>query len=164
MKGVVYLYVSEALYEFLIAEYNSPDGIIEINRQDKFFEDIKFILQVNPRKTPTVDKQKYPRRLTLLIPAFQLDKSIRLNVLYRNYLPPNMQRLIRNHFNRLFKLRAHTFILGCCHRGSRQSDAIRDFFRLFNIPENSINYEMIKKSWDRSNEKFILYKNFQKSA
>jgi hypothetical protein len=164
MKGVLYLYVQEHIYEFLTSEYNSPDGIIEIGHQDKFFEDIKFILQLNPRKVPPVNKDQYPRRITLLIPLFKIDKNTRINVLYRNYLPPNMQNLVRRHFVRLFKLRAHSFILGCCRMGSKQSDAIRDFFTVFNINENAINYEMVKKSWDRSSEKFLYFKNHQNIA
>lgn len=156
MKGVVYMYVNNHIYDFLMTEYNSSDGTITLDTKDKFMEDLKYILQCEPVYVPPVDKKKFPYRLTILVPFFKINKQTRVNVLYRNYLPPNMQNMVRNHFNKLFKLRAHAFILGACRNGSKQSDAIRDFFETFGINENPAIYEMLKKSWDRSKEKLMF--------
>lgn len=159
MKGVLYLYVNNHIYDFLMTEYASTDGVIEIEQKDKFLEDLKYILQIKPFYIPPVDKSKFPRRITILVPFFQINKKTRLNIMYRNYLPPNMQNIVRAHFNKLFKMRAHSFILGSCRQGSKQSDAIRDFLRLFNIDYDYNTYEMVKKSWDRSKEKLLMEQN-----
>ncbi len=160
MKGVLYLDVPPHLHEFLIAEYQSQGDFIEIKQQDQLFESLKYILNLNYDKVPAAPYPNY-RRISLLVPWFRIDNK-RINPLFRNYLSPSQQHKVRRELNRLFKIRAHTFILGMCMAGQRQSDAIRSFFTLYNIPENHINYEMIKKSWDRSHEKFTLYKTLEK--
>lgn len=77
-----------------------------------------------------------------------------------NYLDEEGQRVVARYLKSWFKVHFHSFCSGylSCDISRQQKEAIEVFCETYNLPLNNINYEMLKKSWDRSVEKCKLYR------
>lgn len=155
MRAPLYIYVDPYLFEFYSTLHKSPDGIIEVKQQDKFYEDLKYILQLRPREFIN-NIQPPKKRLIFLLPTYRiLDR--RIDVRYRNHLDSQREAMVVSSLVRTFKTTLHNYILGAVTAGHphgvKQADAIRLFLRAYNIEEEHIKFDSLKKSWDRSDEK-----------
>jgi hypothetical protein len=76
---------------------------------------------------------------------------------YRNFLTPFSERLVERELNRMFKETFHNFVSGYVSSTNNsigsQKEGIELFCKVYRLGLNEINYEMLKKSWDRSEQK-----------
>jgi len=159
------LNVHPVVYEFFTFRFHTD--VIEISPNDTFSIRVKTILQLQPKTyeagSPKIPLQYY-KTLTLLLPrAFDVAGK-RIATEYRNNLDNRRQFLLSRELHRLFKDIFHKYVLAYC-RGKKlapgcQKEAIEDFCFIHNLKLNKINYEMLKKSWYRSDEKQFLNRNF----
>ncbi len=165
LKIPLYINVHPVVYEFFYSRYHTD--AIEITPSDSFSIRIKTILQLQPKKYIKFPFEK-GKTLTLLLPKqFRLGENKKIDTIYRNYLDDRRQYLISRELQKLFKEIFSKYILAFCRgnkmkRGS-QKNAINDFCEVYNIKLDAINFEMLKKTWDRSYEKQYLYKNVSDS-
>ena len=148
----LYIKVHPIVQEFIESRYGS--NVIEIGRQDALFERIKFLLQLQPKnyKKPIENGNGI---INLLIPNFNVGVW-KVNNLYRNHLDNRHQRMISNEIKDIFKKIFHNYVLAYARAGKQQKKGIYDFCETYKLTLNNVNYEMLKKSWDRSEEKKLL--------
>ena len=148
----LYIKVHPVVQEFIVS--TRGNNVIEVGRQDGLFERIKFLLELPPLdyKQPT---EKGNGIINLLIPFFNIGNK-QINNLYRNHLNNRHQRMLSNEIKDIFKKIFHNYVLAYSRAGRQQKEGIYDFCLTYNITYNKINFEMLKKSWDRSEEKLLL--------
>ena len=85
---------------------------------------------------------------------------IRINTLFRCFLSKEGNSEIANELRKRFKNSFHTFVLASliANPDLQQKEAIENFIEHFHLTNNKVTYEMLKKSWDRSEEKESLVK------
>lgn len=157
MKVPLHVKVHPVVKEF----YQSITGsdVIELKPNDDFSYRIKSILQLAPK-----EYKNYPLKnedyVTLLLPkSFRLSEDKRIQTKDRNYLDDRRQYFLSKELYDLVKSIFHNYVMAFARAGGKYKDGINDFCTVYNISMNKINYEMLKKSWDRSFEKKILKKN-----
>ena len=159
-KIPLHINVHPVVHEFFLSRYHS--NTIELSPNDLFSERIKTILQLQPKKYKKVPF-KITETLILLLPnKFYIGEDNYVNTRYRNYLDDRRQYLLSRELYKLFKEVFCKYVLAFCRgnnlkRGS-QKKGIEDFCLVYDIEFNSINYDMLKKTWDRSFEKQFLQK------
>lgn len=86
------------------------------------------------------------------------NKDRYLNTRYLRYVDPRGQRLIASELRSRFKNVFHTFMYASllANEDMLQKQALILFLERYKISLDFINYEMLKKSWDRSDEKEML--------
>jgi hypothetical protein len=74
---------------------------------------------------------------------------------HRHYTSDRNQYYVSRFLDGIVKNIFHNYMLAYMrsNKKAQQKDAILDFCMVYRIEENAINYEMLKKSWDRSGEK-----------
>ncbi|MCL1942563.1 MAG: hypothetical protein FWF54_03315 [Candidatus Azobacteroides sp.] len=84
--------------------------------------------------------------------------KVYINTMFRSYLTDSGQNEIANHLRRIFKEKLHTFVQGAVYANPKleQKEAIIMFCEIYKIEFNEISYDMLRKSWDRSNAKKII--------
>jgi len=164
---IISVKVTPIIREFIICTNGSD---LVICKDNSFIgEKIKYLLKLPP-------KNYKPDRVLSNKIRFQLQNirimSKRIFTEYRNYLDTSGNRIIFNELNSAFKAIFHNYVAGyiipkeiCL--GS-QKEAIMDFCDMYKLTCDNINYEMLKKSWDRSEERIkakrhILHKQFIKN-
>jgi len=157
MKVPLTIKVHKALYEYYTNEYGTER--IEIKPGDGFSLRIKWMLQLYSEST-----KKYPlkhtKELILLLPnEFRLSgrKGKRVYTEHRGYLDEARQYYLSKELYDQFKNVFHASVLSFCIAKEFslgcQKEGIYNFIDLHNLALDAINYEMLKKSWDRSREK-----------
>ena len=81
-----------------------------------------------------------------------------ISTMYHCYLTEAGQNQVAKELRSRFKNTFHTFVMGALvgNPGLKQKEAFILFIDKFRLSENSITYEMLKKSWDRSLQKEIM--------
>jgi hypothetical protein len=151
--------VHPVVREFLVSLTGSD--VIDPIQNSTFYHRIKFILQLNPKnynQTYLNRRFKNESTITILVGWFQMcDK--RIDPLSRNYLDDARQYLISKELYQSFKNIFHNYMLAYMRGGGvSQKKGIEDFCCVYNLALDNITYEMLKKSWDRSEEK-KMFKN-----
>lgn len=156
MRIPVQVKVSPVVREWMICYYGSH--IIKPHFEDSYGGMIKLLLDLQPKEYVF---KKLPEHecITFLMPHGSFEGNRNYN-LYRNYLSPLKQRWLNRLFYYHFKEIFHFYMVGYLRGGSRtQRAAIEDFCKCYNIPLIHISYEMLKKSWDRSEHKIFFKKH-----
>lgn len=141
--------VTLILKEFVLAT-NGSDKLY-LKSQSCLANNVIDLLQKQPTEFRPLRNRAYYLRLVL---PFNEKKDVRTY----NYLDERGQYIISQKLNKNFKMCFHNFMLGSVRSGKRQSDSILDFCATYLLKLDDINYDMLKKSWDRSNEKKIWQK------
>lgn len=158
--------VSPIIKEWIVATYGSD--VIKCEQDDFLSNKIKYLLDTTPENYKPAHIP-YENRITIILSSFGIGSATkqtikRINKNYRFYLSDKKQGVVERVFNREFKACFHCFVLGYVastnnHIGS-QEEGIESFCNVFGLTLNKINYEMLKKSWDRSTYKQkIINKN-----
>jgi hypothetical protein len=153
MRIPVQVKVSPIVREWMVSYYGS--NIIKPHYEDAYGYLVKLLLELPPRDYVF---QKLPEQecITFLMPCGKVGDNRNYN-LYRNYLPPEHHRMLNRFFYYNFKEHFHIYMVGYLRGGYRnQKAAIEDFCNCYNLPMEHITYDMLKKSWDRSEEKKYL--------
>ncbi len=140
-------FVSPATYEFYVCT-NNNSNIIELTKADYIRNLLKNLLSEPPSDfKPIADNSNVLRfRLT----RFNNDLP---DIRKCNYLSLEAQKLIQRELEKLFKSIFHNYVLAYCRGGGYTTAAINDFCEVYRIRLENINFEMLKKSWDRSEQK-----------
>lgn len=147
--------VHPVVREFIVSTTGSE--IIEPITNSNFYHRVKTILQLKPK-----DYKNYPLKcsstITILVSNFRIGDN-RIDQFSRNHLDDRRQYFLSKELYDNFKLIFHNYVLAYMRGGGKQQKrAIEDFCTVYSISMNSINYEMLKKSWDRSEQKKVLKK------
>lgn len=154
----VYLKVHPVVFEYFKSTYGE---CIDLSRNNTLSHRIAYLLEkVKPRDYKAYKMKRY-KILRLKLHRFNL-AGTRIEVFGQvNFLDDFRQYQISKELERQFKDAFHSQVLGYCRAGGMQSEGIKDFCQIRSIPCDHINFEMLKKSWDRSDEKKEL-KNLKK--
>lgn len=152
--------VSPIIKEWIVATYGTDT--IQCSKNDFLSRKIKYLLQLNSGKF--IRRNIDPIKLvTIKLINFSIGPSnnrFTVNVDYRYTLPEEFERIIDDEFYLQFKQVFHSFVLGYCLSTNNslgsQKEGIELFCETYTITLNKINYEMLKKSWDRSPEKRLI--------
>lgn len=156
--------IHPVVWEFYVCRYHT--NTIELSPNDSFSYRIKYLLQLRPMDYNRNFGHKLPlgnaKILTLLLPKeFRLDTRT-ICTTYRNHLDDRRQYLISrelyNEFKKLFCEHIMAYCDGKNLKRGAQKKAIDNFCERHNIQLNEINYDMLKKTWDRSVQKRKIYK------
>jgi len=144
--------VNSALREFLVAQNNGSE-IFELEKSGLLNHKINLLLEKVPSDF------RFPKSKENLIRIKLTYLKIGNNKIYpqsKCYLSENSQKIIAADLYKVFKEVFHNYVLSHHRAGKKVSDGIHDFCKCYNIPMNKLNYEMLKKSWDRSKEKKLI--------
>lgn len=142
--------VSLILKEFILSTNNSDK--LYLNKRSDISNTLFTLLKPQPEIPKPIKNRAYYIRLVL---PYNETKDIRCY----NYLDEQGQFIIFQKLNKNFKLCFHNFMLGKVKSGIKQSEGITDFCTTYFIKCDNLNYEMLKKSWDRSYEKLLWKKS-----
>ena len=150
---IIKVRVSPIIREFYMCVNNGSDVLVCTNR-DSLNEKIKYLLKLPPKDYSNIDK--FEAILQIKLADFHI-LNRRVFIDYRNYLSDAGNRVVFNELNSSFKKILHNYVAAyVSSRGlssGSQKAAIIDFCEFYNLSLTKINYEMLKKSWDRSKEK-----------
>lgn len=149
----ILLKVHPALFDFYFCVYKTDTICLSANTT--FYQKIISSLEVAPSRYERY-KMKDFKILRIQLPAGTDFGNKRIYTKNKGISDRN-QELISRELYYLFKDIFHNYVLGYC-RGRKndngcQKMAILDFCSTYNIQEEALNYEMLKKSWDRSPQK-----------
>ncbi|MGM0530935.1 MAG: hypothetical protein ACQER7_06245 [Bacteroidota bacterium] len=157
MKVPLSIKVHKVLYEYYVNIHGSER--IEVKPGDNFSPRVKWMLQLyseSSKKYPL----KHSKELILLLPnEFRLTgrNGKRVYTEHRGYLDEAWQYYLSKDLYKQFKGIFHASVLSFCIAKDFslgcQKEAIYNFIDLYNLTLDDINFEMLKKSWDRSEEK-----------
>lgn len=157
MRIPLQIKVHPVVREFIVSTTGSD--VIEPLPNTNFYKRIQFILQLRPKDyNESYLKRRFRRDATITILVGQSNISPRkLNPLYRNHLDDYRQNQISRELYKGFKDIFHNYVFAYMRGGGKQQKhGIQDFCSVYNLTLDRITYEMLKKSWDRSDEKKIL--------
>lgn len=154
-SSVVKLKVHQVVYDFYYAQYGDTfdlksDSVLSII--------IPHVLSLKPKEYEPERLVNY-KQLNVIINDMMIgaaeDCAKYVNAENRHYVSDRNQYFISRFLDSILKNIFHNYVLGYVrsNKEAMQKDAILDFCMVYKIEENAINYEMLKKSWDRSDEK-----------
>jgi hypothetical protein len=148
--------VTPILKEFYISTYGSDT--IPVTQKDIISVKIKYLLEIPPVNYKP--KREFSETLKIQLLNFRIGKK-HISKDSSNYLSVQAQRILFDELNRGFKDIFHNYVLayvrGNNYKDGSQKKGILDFCDTYKLSMNKINYEMLKKSWDRSKQKIHLY-------
>ena len=158
--------VSPILKEFIEAKWGG-DTIV-LGKDDYFTQKIKHILQRYPENYVPIkpsDRDSYVRMEVKRVELVRIgSRSLFEKVAQSAYLDSYLQEQIAKELDKYFKEIFHAYVLAFCSARSFadncQRDGILDFCDVYNLRLNKVNFEMLKKSWYRSNE-YQLFKKMR---
>lgn len=139
-----YVQVEPVLREFYLC-VNKGSDILRPTKHDVLWKVVKANLECVPLDVIPVpaNHDTYLRIVILYTREFRRE--------YRHYLSEKGQQAICSHLNSLFKDVFHNYVFGAISAGRcTQIDAIRMFMNDYNISADSIKFETLQKSWQRS--------------
>jgi len=154
-SNIVKLKVHPVVYDFYYAQYGDTFDL----KEDTVLSIIlPHILDLKPKDYDPSRLVNY-KQLNIIINDLRLGSAADC-VKYihgedRKYISDRNQYYISRFLDNIVKNIFHNYILAYLrsNRLAQQKDAIMDFCMVYRIEENAINFEMLKKSWDRSGEK-----------
>ena len=159
----VHVKIHHVIKEYYLSIYGSDT--IEVSNNSSFGLRVRNILQLPPGMYKKCSI-KNPTILTFMVPdSFAKDKKGNtIKTKFKGYLDDRRQYFLSLQLILDFRLIFHNAMLGYC-RASRwepgcQKTAIYSFCDTYKIAMNKVNYAMLKKSWDRSQEKKRKQINF----
>lgn len=158
--------VTPILKEFIVSKWGTDTLVLK--KDDYFTQKIKHILQRFPDNyTPVKPNERinYIRMQVKHVEYARVGSKCHFQKTKTSaYLNAYMQDQVAKELNKYFKEVFHSYVLAFCSarsfKDNCQRDGINDFCETFQISMNSINYEMLKKSWYRSDE-YQLFKKMR---
>lgn len=146
--------VHPVVKEFIVSTTGSD--VIEPIINSNFYHRVKSILQLQP-KNYKIYPFKNHSTITIIVSKFHCGRDNYIYGEHRNFLDDRRQRFLSKELYDNFKSIFHNYVLAYMRGGGKQQKkAIEDFCQVYNLSMESTSYEMLKKSWDRSEQKKIL--------
>lgn len=138
--------VSPLIRDFVNTIYQS--NIIELKKNDYLTLILRPLLCLVPENYK-------PFKPTDCFVKIQLCHQWRygFDIRYRNYLDELGQKFLNDFLYSQFKEIFFSFVQGCVTSGIEQQKAIELFCKAYNMNSELINFDMLIKSWNRSNNK-----------
>lgn len=159
MGVIINLKVSPILREFIIAWYGTDT--IKAGKKSSLSKKIKYHLELPPADYHFSQPDCFIR-IELVNYFWELNSKRKCtHTDFRNYLSEYSITIINDDLQEWFKNIFRNFVAGflVAHKmktGS-QKKAFYAFCDMYNLTMDNINYEMLKKDWDRSKQKSILW-------
>jgi len=164
MNITVQVAVDPILREFICAWYGSDT--IYAAKNYSISKKIKYHLALPPADFVYKQPECFIN-IELIANLFikQGKKTSQIRTIYKNYLSEEGQRVISNDMSDWFKNIFRNFMAGYVlanntHIGC-QKKGIYLFSEFYNLTLDKINYEMLKKDWDRSKQKSIIWNEYK---
>lgn len=152
--------VNPILKEFYHGYCNSR---LVLEKKSLFLDIVASLLKVRPKGILPSNYDK-SESIEIVLPYLS---HRGIDIEYRNYIDDEGMEILLFELNKFFKNKLHDFvsgfIAGCSDRFpyntyGTMKKAIDKFGEMYNLPFEFINFETLKKSFDRSVEKKILKK------
>ena len=149
------LKVHPIVYDFYFAQYGE---IFDIKDDSVLAIILPHVLSLKPKSYEPEKLVNY-KALKVVLHDHMFgqakDCAQYINVEHRHYVSDRNQYYISRFLDNVVKNIFHNYMLAFMRSNplARQKDAILDFCLVYSIEENKINYDMLKKSWDRSGQK-----------
>jgi len=138
-----------------IISHNNNLPVVKFKNGDILYQMIHDWLQKANRKCRRIIPPD--KCLTVYIPT-----SPYKNVYKTHHLSVSRQKLINSYLYQSFKAEFHKHVINKIEEGYQQREAILDYIDFYHLDETIFQFEMLKKSWDRSDEKYFYYQNAKK--
>lgn len=149
-KPSVTIELAPHLHDFLYHEFdsNKNSGVI-INSSNDIGKMVQAMVTVNDRP-PRIPLKENP--ITLILPINEWNHRI----LEENfiYIPEWKQRMLQEYIESSYRIRIREYFVAGYEKGYKQDKIIRAFLFAYNIKNNAINYDAVKK-FDYRNRKRI---------
>ena len=162
MNPIVTIDLQPYLHDYLYHEFDcrKEDGAVIIKTNN----DIGKLIQAMVTMTDRPHKQAIKENpITLLLPIQEWNHFLfRDNFLY---IPDWKQRMIQDYIDASFRLRIREYFMAGYEKGYKQDRIIKAFLMAYNIKNNQLNYDQVKKFDYRNRKKIIreVDKNIQLS-
>lgn len=147
--------VTPILKEFIQSIFKSDT--IRVSKNDLMSQKIKYLLQLPPKDYKPSMNLCDTIKIELI--NFEICRT-HYRIECRNHLDTRGQKIIFDELNKTFKDVFHNYVLayvrGTQLKAGSQKKGIEDFCDVYNLSMDHINYEMLKKSWDRSKQKQLI--------
>lgn len=153
----VLLHVHPIVYDFYTAQYGES---FEMKADSVLSIILPHVLSLKPKDyCPQYKTQNY-KPLKVIIRDMRLgssDDDVKyINAPGQHYLSDRNQYYISRFLDNIVKNIFHNYMIAymrAAPQGTQQKQGIVDFCQVYRIQNSRFNYEMLKKSWDRSGEK-----------
>ncbi len=155
--------VNPIIKEWITSTYGSDT--IQCHQDDFISNKLKYLLTTTPKN---YKPKQVPRENKITISLINLTINKKYLGEYKYYLSESSEKIIEREFAKQFKTAFHNFVSGYIVSTSNsigsQKEGIENFCIVYGLSLNRINYEMLKKSWDRSKEKRVLINKFSNNC
>jgi hypothetical protein len=143
--------VDPIVKEWIVAK-NNNFPVIKFAQGDILHKMIHEWLQKANRKSRR--KLQPDQYITIYIPTCNYK-----NVYKSHHLSVSRENMVNDYLYQAFKKEFYKHMIDKIEEGYTQTDALYDYMDFICIKEGKINFQMLKKSWDRSEEKRFYYNN-----
>lgn len=152
MNPKVTIELNPYLHDYLYHEFNTPtdEEGVRITSTNDLGKLIQAMVTVSDRPPKQAIKE-HP--ITLLLPIQEWNHFIfQENFIY---IPEWKQRMIQSYIEASFRIRIREYFVAGYEKGYKQDRIIRAFLFAYNIKNNALNYDAVKK-YDYRNRKRII--------
>lgn len=152
MKPKVTIELSPHLHDYLYHEFGTPRGEegVQVKGSNDLGKFIQSMITVSDRP-PKQDIKEHP--ITLLLPIQEWNHFIfRENFIY---IPEWKQQMLQNYIEASFRIRVREYFVTGYEKGYKQDRIIRAFLFAYNIKNNAVNYDAVKKYDYRNRQRMI---------
>ena len=152
MKPKVTIELSPYLHDYLYHEFGTPRGEegVLVKGSNDLGKLIQSMITVSDRP-PKQDIKEHP--ITLLLPIQEWNHFLfRENFIY---IPEWKQRMLQDYIEASFRIRVREYFVTGYEKGYKQDRIIRAFLFAYNIKNNAVNYDAVKKYDYRNRQRMI---------
>lgn len=154
MKPNVTIELQPYLHDYLYHEFgcihsNADEGV-SITSSNDIGKFIQAMITVNDRP-PKLPLKEHP--ITLYLPIQEWNHFI-LNENFI-YVPEWKQRMLQEYIEASFRIRIREYFVAGYEKGYKQDKIIRAFLFAYNIKNNALNYDSVKKYDYRNRQRII---------
>lgn len=152
MKPKVTIELSPHLHDFLYHEFGTPRGeegvtVTAANDLGKFIQSM-ITVSDRPPKQPI---KEHP--VTLLLPVQEWNHFIfRENFIY---IPEWKQKMLQDYIEASYRIRIREYFVAGYEKQYKQDRIIRAFLYAYNIKNNAMNYDAVKKYDYRNRQRMV---------
>lgn len=152
MKPQVIIELAPHLHDFLYHEFGTPRGeegvtVTAVNDLGKMIQSM-ITVSDRPPKQPI---KEHP--ITLLLPVQEWNHFIfRENFIY---IPEWKQKMLQDYIEASYRIRIREYFVAGYAKGYKQDHIIRAFLYAYNIKNNAMNYDAVKKYDYRNRQRMV---------
>lgn len=152
MNPKVVIELAPHLHDYLYHEFGTPRGEegVLVKGANDLGKLIQSMVTVSDRP-PKQDLKEHP--ITLLLPIQEWNHFIfRENFIY---IPEWKQQMLQNYIEASYRIRVREYFVAGYEKGYKQDRIIRAFLFAYNIKNNAVNYDAVKKYDYRNRQRMV---------